>query len=229
VTKGSFRECAQNCGFISYHGHVEYDGNEVLNSGLILSGSENAASASSEDAQDQSHAEVFTVREIFDLLLDQNAPHFNIIGCESALQNISPGDEPLGLISVLLYAGATSVLGCLWPVESRAGRIVSDQKTEIISSITTKIHLHDGKGVWFRFPKNLYSDAVSHRLFLLTCLTLNSSVQRLSISILAFCVCPSAGHTNLLGYLVNRFVRSLCLCNQFRFSVGLSFAQRFKA
>lgn len=37
-----------------------------------------------------------------------------------------PGDKPLGLIPALLHAGATLILGCQWPIDSRAGRAFSE-------------------------------------------------------------------------------------------------------
>lgn len=63
----------------------------------------------------------FTVEDFFDLHLQ--APHFTLMACNSALQNVSTGDEPLGLITAILCAGASSVLGTLWAIQSRTARI----------------------------------------------------------------------------------------------------------
>ena len=51
-----------------------------------------------------------------------NAPHFTVIACDSGTQDIATGDEPLGIIPALSYAGATSALGTLWPVDSHTAR-----------------------------------------------------------------------------------------------------------
>lgn len=40
---------------------------------------------------------------------------------------MTAGDEPLGLVSALLYAGATSVLGSLWPIPSWVGRSFTEK------------------------------------------------------------------------------------------------------
>lgn len=54
-------------------------------------------------------------------------PHITIIACESGYQEINAGGEPLGLISALLYAGATSVLGSLWPIPCWVGRSFTEK------------------------------------------------------------------------------------------------------
>jgi CHAT domain-containing protein len=56
----------------------------------------------------------------FDLQMD--SPLFILMACNSATQQISTGDEPLGLVTSLLCAGASSVIGTLWPVESESAR-----------------------------------------------------------------------------------------------------------
>lgn len=58
--------------------------------------------------------------------MQASCPHVTVIACDSGTQDIAPGDEPLGIIPALLYAGATSVIGTLWPVESQAARKFSE-------------------------------------------------------------------------------------------------------
>lgn len=64
------------------------------------------------------------VPEVFNLGL--TAPLVVLVGCDSASQAVSAGDEYLGLISGLLCAGAASVIGASWPIPSAAGRAFSD-------------------------------------------------------------------------------------------------------
>ncbi|OAA72323.1 NAD(P)-binding domain protein [Cordyceps fumosorosea ARSEF 2679] len=54
------------------------------------------------------------------------AAHVTLIACSSASQDFSAGDEPQGLIPVLMLCGATSVLGTLWPILSADGRAFSE-------------------------------------------------------------------------------------------------------
>jgi CHAT domain-containing protein len=81
-----------------------------------------------------------TVEEIFNLVL--NSPLVVLVACESASQTISEGDEPLGLITGYLCAGAASVIGASWPIPSNAGRQFS--KTfyrEVLNSKSDFINL----------------------------------------------------------------------------------------
>lgn len=58
--------------------------------------------------------------------LTLSSAHVTLIACNSASQQFSIGDEPQGMIPVLLLCGATSVLGTLWPILSSDGRAFSE-------------------------------------------------------------------------------------------------------
>jgi CHAT domain-containing protein len=75
----------------------------------------------------------FTVSDAFAINLSANAPHVTLIACESGSQDNAPGNEPLGFIPAWLYAGATSVLGTLWSVDSRIARFFSEALYEDIA------------------------------------------------------------------------------------------------
>lgn len=62
-----------------------------------------------------------TAAEIFSMTLHTGAFIF-CIACDSGSQDIYSRNEPFGLIPALLCAGAASVLGTLWPIESATGR-----------------------------------------------------------------------------------------------------------
>lgn len=128
VTKSHFLRGCAGAQWVHYHGHARYSKDDVLKSSLALSDGTDIFSQSPQDqARDHSVGvdELF-VSELFDATLPRGAVHFTIIACDSGTQEIAPGDEPLGIIPALLYAGATSVLGCLWPIDSRAGRAFSE-------------------------------------------------------------------------------------------------------
>lgn len=84
-----------------------------------------------------------TVEDIFNLVL--SSPLVVLVACESASQTISEGDEPLGLITGYLCAGAASVIGASWPIPSKAGRQFSktfyrevlDSKSDVINLALT--------------------------------------------------------------------------------------------
>jgi CHAT domain-containing protein len=109
VSKTAFIESCRDASWLFYHGHAIYNKQNVLESGLVLSDHD------------------LTISDIFDSAAMHNSPHVTIIACDSGTQHIAPGDEPLGVVPALLFAGATSVLGCLWPIESWAGRVFSEK------------------------------------------------------------------------------------------------------
>lgn len=45
-----------------------------------------------------------------------------LVVCNGGLYNVGPSDEPYGLVPAFLVAGATDVLGTLWPIEDEFGR-----------------------------------------------------------------------------------------------------------
>ena len=58
--------------------------------------------------------------------LHLNALVVSLVACQSARQEIAPGDESLGLVSAFLYSGATSVIGTLWSIQSVDDRIFAN-------------------------------------------------------------------------------------------------------
>ncbi|KAL9093962.1 MAG: hypothetical protein Q9165_003632 [Trypethelium subeluteriae] len=67
-----------------------------------------------------------TLADIFAMDLLKTHPVVCSIACDSGVQDFSPGDEPLGLVSALFCAGASSVIGTLWPIRSSTGRMFSE-------------------------------------------------------------------------------------------------------
>lgn len=65
------------------------------------------------------------MKEFFNLRMD--GPLFILMACNSATQEVSIGDEPLGLITAILTAGASSVIGTLWGVASETARIFTER------------------------------------------------------------------------------------------------------
>jgi len=136
ATKNTFKRECQDCRWAHYHGHFEFNKRDVLQSGLILSKGD--LNTTGEDA-DSDNGGRMTVADIFTMDITKNAPHVTLIACNSGTQDMAPGDEPLGIIPALLYAGATSVLGTLWPVDSRKARIFSELfYKEIARQLETK-------------------------------------------------------------------------------------------
>lgn len=133
VTKKAFSEHSTKAPLIHFHGHCSFDSADVLAQALILGDGGTIA-----DSKEPSHGgepystgrlcpespTEFSVEDIFDLHL--SSPHITLIACDSASQKVSAGNEPLGILTAFLCAGATSVVGTMWPTATREGRAFSE-------------------------------------------------------------------------------------------------------
>jgi CHAT domain-containing protein len=82
------------------------------------------------------------VKDLFDFRV--KASHISLLACASAVQRFQAGDEPLGLVTAFLAAGATSVLGTLWPVQSLAARLFSEYfYTHLLQSTQEEYGVYD--------------------------------------------------------------------------------------
>ncbi|KAG8416203.1 hypothetical protein J3459_013698 [Metarhizium acridum] len=102
VTRQHVRESLEDSALFTFYGHCRLEREDPAAQGLQLA-----------DGR-------LTVRDMFDMKL--RAPHVTLVACDSASQGIAAGDEPLGIVTALLCAGAGSVLGTIWPTATRAGR-----------------------------------------------------------------------------------------------------------
>jgi CHAT domain-containing protein len=87
---------------VHFHGHCRINNVSMLDQALVLADGG------------------FAARDLFSLRI--NVLLVTLIACGSATQSINQGDEPLGLVSAMLCAGAPSVVGTMWPIASGFGR-----------------------------------------------------------------------------------------------------------
>ncbi|KAH7094909.1 CHAT domain-containing protein [Paraphoma chrysanthemicola] len=141
VTKSNFEDSCSQSRSVLYHGHAHFDKLDVLQSGLVLSPDPTSdftlpstnspvihstpSSSTIPILPPTSH--YLTVSDAFDLDFSRTSPRITLIACDSSTQHVAVGDEPLGFIPALLFAGATSVLGTLWPVESATAREFTEE------------------------------------------------------------------------------------------------------
>jgi CHAT domain-containing protein/tetratricopeptide (TPR) repeat protein len=97
VTRATFAGAIAERDIIHFQGHAEYDRDAPLNSRLMMA-----------DGR-------LTASDIF-ALPGLQAELVTLAACESAVSEITTGDEPLGLIPAFLYAGAGAILATLWRV-----------------------------------------------------------------------------------------------------------------
>lgn len=101
VSKEEFLKSASVGSWVHFHGHVVSE-DYPLNQALIFH-----------------RDEKLTAREVFKMDLSSKHPVVLLIGCGSGVERLDPGDEPLGLVSGLLFAGASSVIATMWPIHDR--------------------------------------------------------------------------------------------------------------
>ena len=98
---------------ILFHGHCDSSTQDITEQSLILK-------SNSPNPQTSTYV-ALTVIDLFTLPLHN--PLVSLLACGSSRQRLEPGDEPLGLVTALLCAGAASVVGTLWPVASGTVRV----------------------------------------------------------------------------------------------------------
>jgi CHAT domain-containing protein len=115
VTVPYFQNYVHDTDLIHFHGHA-VSGSSAENQALVLQPS----TSPSESPPSLDHH--LTARSIFTSLTLNRNPLVINIACNSGSQEIKPGDEPFGLTTAFLFAGANTVIGTLWPIKSADGR-----------------------------------------------------------------------------------------------------------
>jgi tetratricopeptide (TPR) repeat protein len=109
----SIAQLCQDKDICHFSCHGYFNNVDPLSSGLVLS-NEGTGSAPG------SPPSVMTAREIMDMEL--RAELVCLSACESAVSEVSHGDELVGLIRSVLYAGASSIVASLWSVDAETTR-----------------------------------------------------------------------------------------------------------
>jgi len=124
--------------YVYFFGHCESpDPANMLLQGLVLDDGrdvdENSSDDNTQDANAKMDTEIetetghlFTASDIFSI--DVNTSCVTLLACASAEESHSGSHrgEPLGIVSALLCAGATSVIGSMWKVQVDAARVFTD-------------------------------------------------------------------------------------------------------
>lgn len=108
TTKQEIIDYMSSASIIHFHGHIQLSENEPLKHHLMLR------------AQHKTDDDILTADEIFDIRLRKPA-HITTIGCSSGRAKISNCDDLLGLTAAFHYAGASSVISALWPIDRDDG------------------------------------------------------------------------------------------------------------
>lgn len=112
LKRDTFMEHTSSADFIHYHGHASCESDTSTRSLILEPNAENGDNGR------------FKVDDIFQLQLQ--SAHVTLLACASGEQQFSFNDDPFGIVTAFLCAGATSVVGTLWPTDCRDARDFSD-------------------------------------------------------------------------------------------------------
>jgi len=144
ATPKAFMDMVGTSDMLYFHGHCDTVQKSIIEQSLRLSDTEGNPGKHWPHPPEQESSltatALLSMKSFFDLRM--NSPVFVLMACNSATQQISTGDEPLGLITALLCAGASSVAGTLWPVESETARIFA---AEFFKQLVTASQAGEGR------------------------------------------------------------------------------------
>lgn len=119
--------------YMYFFGHCKSSATNMLLQGLVL------GNALEKNGDDEEH-EMFTASDMFTITI--NTSCVTLLACGSAHEaHTSQGDEPLGIVSAMLCAGATSVIGTMWKVQVGTARLFTDL---LDRNMSAAVHEEDG-------------------------------------------------------------------------------------
>jgi CHAT domain-containing protein len=151
ATKAAFQATAEDASAFHYHGHAMFSSTDPLLSALILNQGETNTLGGGN----------LTAREIIGLRL--SIALFVMIACESAQQEIKAGEEPTGLLAMLMLAGVNSVIGTMWKCSDAAGKAFAE---EFYSGLLAEFEANPdvkGMGSWFNIAKAMQQAVLAVR------------------------------------------------------------------
>lgn len=111
--------------------HGYFDRSEPLKSGIVLA-AERGGDRSDADVRE----DVLTAEEL--LGLEMRVTLLTLSACETGINERRPGDELIGLIRSLLYAGAPSVVVSLWTVDDLSTRLLMERFYKCLRGLSSE-------------------------------------------------------------------------------------------
>lgn len=120
-------EAAFQADYMCFIGHCKSSSTNVLQQGLVLceNDSDKDSNSNSDSVNSTSREDRFTASDMLGINVQTSC--LALLACGSTHEAHGPGDEPLGIASALLCAGATSVVGTMWKVRVNTARLVLDR------------------------------------------------------------------------------------------------------
>lgn len=107
ASKTAAQKIAGNYAYLHFASHGKFDPAKPLQSGIYLANDKETGASGT-----------LTVDDLYSLQL--NADLVTLSACETALGNIDNGDDVVGLTRGFFYAGVSSIVSSLWPVDDNA-------------------------------------------------------------------------------------------------------------
>ncbi|MEX0943289.1 MAG: CHAT domain-containing protein [Pseudomonadales bacterium] len=105
ATETALKQYGSEFNYLHFATHGTFDASAPLSSGLLL-------------AKDSQNDGLLTVGELYDLYLP--AELVTLSACETALGQVTSGDDVVGFTRGFLFAGVRSIVSSLWTVDDRA-------------------------------------------------------------------------------------------------------------
>lgn len=113
ASREAFKRHSQGARLLHYHGHAYLEAAQRRDRALQLEPQLATANLLADGG-------LFSVMDIFDLQLDSAVVVF--LACASSEDDVARDDDPLGLLSAFLYAGASTVIATRWPTQTSDAR-----------------------------------------------------------------------------------------------------------
>jgi CHAT domain-containing protein len=107
-----FQELAGDASLIHFAGHGVFDQAHPLQSALLFAGADN-------------NPDFLTARSLYDMRTDAKLVFLS--ACETGVNALGGGDDLMGMERGFFYAGASTVIASLWPVQDKATSILAHE------------------------------------------------------------------------------------------------------
>lgn len=117
--KSAFLETAVRSRLIHLHTHCHWRAGDPLSHHVEFPRAAGAADDGTAPPQERP-VDRLTARELFAVALPAST-HVNLVACQGGVADVQLGDEVMGLVPALLYAGAGSAASTLWSIDDADG------------------------------------------------------------------------------------------------------------
>ena len=131
AVRAAFEQDGNDLDVAHFACHGYFDRSEPLKSGIVL-----AANRDGGRSDLEVRANVLTAEEL--LGMEMRVTLLTLSACETGVNERRPGDELIGLVRSLLYAGAPSVVVSLWTVNDLSTRLLMERFYECLRGLSTE-------------------------------------------------------------------------------------------